>query len=76
MIHAAWEGKTDIVYAIIHAGADVNAQTWHHRNTPLHFACERGNREVCQILLDAGATQGLENAEGNVANVNMTLGKR
>ena len=76
MIHAAWEGKTDIIYALIRVGADVNAQTWHHRNTALHFACQRQNKEVCQILLDAGATQGVENAQGNVANVNMTLGRR
>ena len=32
---------------------------------PLHFACSRGNVTVVQILLDNGACQTYQNAEGD-----------
>ena len=72
LLHAAWEGDPQIVRLLLNAGADVNAAT-RRGNTALHFVCERGNAECCQILLDAGAVEKL-NSVGRLPNVNLCLG--
>lgn len=51
-------GKTAVVRALIEAGADVNATSEGHRNTPLHIAVHsRGGRatpEIALMLIAAG----------------------
>ena len=52
---AANRGHTDIVVALVHAGANVNVANrrgW----TPLHDACREGHTGVACVLLKAGAS--------------------
>lgn len=35
--------------------------------TPLMYACQRGNKEVCRMLLDKGANPDLRNSKGRTA---------
>ena len=54
LISAAQEQKVDLVRTILKSGVDVNAKT-EYGATALFFACDRGNRELVKLLLDAGA---------------------
>ncbi len=45
----------DVVRALAHAGADVNAQTGVKQCSALHMAARRGNDSVAEALLDYGA---------------------
>lgn len=54
LILAAEAGKTEIVRALLDAGANVNAATnrdW----TSLHYAIQKGHAETAQLLIDRGA---------------------
>jgi truncated hemoglobin YjbI len=48
-------GRADVVRALVHAGANVDAADGVKRCTPLHMAARRGNVEVAEALLDCGA---------------------
>ncbi len=52
--HAVWEGRREIVRALIDSGAEINAE---RKNgfTPLHWAAYQGHLEIANMLLDAGA---------------------
>ena len=60
---AASEGHTDVVIALIAAGADVNAQN-ERGYTPLHWAADRGHTETVRALIDSGADVNLADNSG------------
>jgi ankyrin repeat protein len=49
------DGAAQIVRALVHAGADVDAHLGAKQCTALHMAARRGNVEVAAALLDCGA---------------------
>jgi ankyrin repeat protein len=51
---AAMHGQVDRVRALLHEGADVNAAQGDGM-TALHWAAERGNASLAEILVNAGA---------------------
>jgi ankyrin repeat protein len=54
LIHAAWNGHTNTVYALLAEGAAVNATTWRGR-TALMYAAQRGHPDTLKGLMDRGA---------------------
>ena len=54
----------EVLQLIIDLGADVNA-TNHENATALMLAIEKGNADVINILINAGASMAVENAVGN-----------
>jgi ankyrin repeat protein len=48
-------GGGDVVRALVHAGANVDARDGVKHCTALHMAARRGNVEVAEALLDCGA---------------------
>ena len=61
---AALTGKVDAVYALMKAGADINAHG-KYNYTPLHFAACEGNEQVNEALVDAGADIYAKNIDGH-----------
>ena len=56
---ASWEGNVSIVKMLIEAGADVDRCGGVFDCTPLHYACERGHKEVVDYLIrEAGCKVG------------------
>ncbi len=73
--HAADNDQTAAIKLLIHHGADVNHRTKHHGpselnfgtfwgETPLHVAAVRGDREMIETLLAAGADKTIKTAKG------------
>lgn len=75
LILAAEAGKTEIVHALIDAGANVNAATtngW----TSLHYAIQKGHAETAQLLIARGADTSVTNNLGKTPlemNTNLQL---
>lgn len=46
---------TDIIDALIAAGADVNLKCYKNGQTPLHYAAQDGSYDVMRVLIAAGA---------------------
>ena len=63
LMHAFNKGNSDVVSALVNAGADVNAQ---NRNgmTPLMHTANEGNSDVVSALIDAGADVNAQNRHG------------
>ncbi len=63
-IHAAAASRdVRIIWAVLDAGADVNARQ-QEGYTPLHEAASSGNREIAELLLAHGADPRLANEAG------------
>lgn len=54
--YATCQGHTDIVRALIAAGANVNSSQGAKGQTPLIIATERGFLDCVHVLLEAGAS--------------------
>ena len=63
---AIGRGFTDIAKMFISAGIDLN-DTQYLKNPPLHHAAEKGNRELVEIFLKAGADKNRKNQAGQTA---------
>lgn len=63
---AAQRGYTDLVSALLKAGACVNAKN-RSGQTPLHVAAaQKGSYDTCKLLLDGGADTLIEDQNGHV----------
>ena len=54
MHYAAYQGHTEVIQALLDAGAEVNA-TNEAGCTPLFFAAQQEREDVVALLLEAGA---------------------
>lgn len=66
LISASLFGKTEVVRALVEAGADVNLQN-NEGSTALHTAAFLCHTEIVRILLDHGADKSLKNVYGSTA---------
>ena len=66
LILAREKGHTEIVQALIGAGADVNAKN-QYGNTALMVASEKGHTEIVQALIEAGADVNVKDFEGKTS---------
>ncbi|KAJ2713196.1 hypothetical protein H4R19_002376 [Coemansia spiralis] len=57
-------GNLKAVRAYIRGGVDVNSQNKMNGWTALHWACIRGNRDVVEFLVRAGADAGIADSKG------------
>ncbi len=64
---AAGAGETDIVKALLAAGADVNVRTKDTEDTPLHFAITGGRRGIAELLVAARARIDIAGKDGKTA---------
>jgi ankyrin repeat protein len=60
-------GSVEAARELLDLGADVNAEN-ERFSTPLHFAAaaKKRTREICELLLDAGADLGLSDLQGRL----------
>jgi len=64
ILHAvAWHDRRKVCRRILEMRADPNLRNI-RRNTPLHLACEKGNKALCTLLIQHGADLGLKDLEG------------
>lgn len=55
IVHAAWNNRIEMVKLLIQHGADVTRTG----GQPVHYAGQRRHKEVCRILVEAGAIDDL-----------------
>ena len=55
IVHAAWQNHIDMVKLLIQHGADVRRTG----GQPIHYAGQRRHKEICRILVEAGAIDDL-----------------
>ncbi len=60
-------GKLDGIRGMIEDGADVNALHPQFGSSPINYAALRGDVEIIQLLIDAGADVNRKNKDGNTA---------
>lgn len=68
--YAARRNHSDMIKAMAAKGADINItedEPACSGNTPLHEACEMGNKEAVKVLIEAGADDTLLNVNGITA---------
>jgi hypothetical protein len=63
-LHMAAEGSPEAVLLLLQHGANFNEQGYGGM-TPLHVAVWRNRRDICQLLLDAGADPNLGDPAGH-----------
>ena len=61
---ACRDGDLDLVRILIREGQDMNEQTTHLRNTPLHIAAKHGHFLIVKYLKEAQANLMITNKEG------------
>jgi truncated hemoglobin YjbI len=61
----ASETGSEVVRALVQAGADVNASGGVTRATALHMAARRGHVEIARALLDSGAAVNVRDRKGD-----------
>lgn len=65
---AAYDGKLDILQALIEAGADITLRTKNTGITPLHCAAIKGHCEVAKLLLANGSDPSWTDNDGRTAS--------
>ncbi|KAJ2791307.1 hypothetical protein GGI18_001229 [Coemansia linderi] len=60
-------GNVKAVRAYIRGGVDIDGQNKMNGWTALHWACARGQSDIAEILIRAGANTDLKNTKGQVA---------
>ncbi|KAJ2018176.1 hypothetical protein GGI06_002761, partial [Coemansia sp. S85] len=60
-------GNVKAVRAYIRGGVDIDGQNKMNGWTALHWACARGQCDIAEILIRAGANTDLKNTKGQVA---------
>ena len=68
-------GDNRKIEELVGAGADVNTRNTEYR-APLHYAAERGNRELVKLLVDAGAEVDAEDWYGTPLHLAVKGGHR
>lgn len=66
--YAAARNHVDMLKVMIEKGVDINITEDEPAcagNTPLHTACDKGNKEIVDVLIKAGADDTLLNIKGN-----------
>lgn len=63
---AAAKGDVEAIRQAIEAGANINAQSPHMRDSALHVATMGGHLDAMRYLLDHGADPNLRNLDGRV----------
>lgn len=58
-------GRVEIARLLIKHGANTNAQTG-NGNTPLHFACERDQKEIIEALIEGNSQLSIKNKKGQL----------
>jgi ankyrin repeat protein len=64
---AASTGDESIVKALLHHGANTEAESHYDKETPLHVAARLGHQAVVKILLDKGASLRARTSQGRTA---------
>jgi ankyrin repeat protein len=64
---AASTGDESIVKALLHHGANTEAESHYDKETPLHVAARLGHQAVVKILLDKGASLRARTPQGRTA---------
>jgi len=64
LMWAAWRGHTDVVRALLDAGADLHKTSRGTHWTALHFAADKGQFETAQLLIERGASPSVKNTQG------------
>lgn len=67
LINACQENMPDVVRAILNKSTETLNNQDEHKNTALHYACEKGSLEMVRDLLIHGADKTIRNAEGRLA---------
>ncbi|MEG2876955.1 MAG: ankyrin repeat domain-containing protein [Comamonas sp.] len=60
-------GHTNVLHALIQAGADLNLQTNYDGTTALMFAVQHGRTDALKVLVQAGADPNIANFAGQTA---------
>eukprot|EP00434_Breviolum_minutum_P040061 symbB.v1.2.035591.t2/scaffold4833.1/size34140/4 len=63
LLKAAEEGRQEEVKELLHSNANIEAKGGEWRETPLHFACEKGHRDIVDLLLEKKAQIEATNAD-------------
>jgi ankyrin repeat protein len=71
---AARQGHSDVVAALLDAGADVNQRTTGDQSTPLLVAIINGQFDLAKLLLDRGANPNLAQSVNGVTPLYAALG--
>ncbi|KAL8713738.1 MAG: hypothetical protein Q9220_002264 [cf. Caloplaca sp. 1 TL-2023] len=64
---AAWFGLTYVIQHLLEQGLNINHQDLDNGQTPLIFACRRGNSAALSLLLQRGASVNLRSRSGSTA---------
>ena len=63
----AWFGLTDAISSLLGQGIDIDSKDPKHAQTPLMYACRRGQAAAVALLLDRGARLDVMSSRGNSA---------
>jgi len=66
IFEAAANGQAKKVEEMLDAGVDVDLRDFDRKDTPLHFACSKGQQGVIELLVDRGADVNVQNNRGQV----------
>ena len=74
LLSATRKGDVAQVTALLDKGADINAKT-RYKQTPLFFACDRGNADMVKLLIARGAALDLEDTFYHASPISWAMSK-